>query len=103
MLYINNLPFSIHCCAKHIYVEVSSRCVCHLTIYSTIILFPSRGYLKGNHVFVHINLCTALLFGNLVFVSGIDTANDNRVSYVVVTQKCITLSMVTKDSYICNT
>ena len=44
-------------------------------------LSPSRQYLKGTHVFVHLNLCIALFLGNLVFVSGIDTANDNRVGY----------------------
>ena len=30
-------------------------------------------------MFVHLNLCVALLLGNITFVSGIDTATDNRV------------------------
>ena len=42
-----------------------------------------------------------MLLGNLVFVSGIDTANDNRVSCDLVTiiHICIamSLSMITKD------
>ena len=55
---------------------------------STCYIFPSRGYLKGNLAFVHLNLCIALLLGNLVFVSGIDAASNNRVSYEVSKMLC---------------
>ena len=44
-------------------------------------LLYSRNYLKGTHVFIHFNLCIALLLGNIVFVSGVDTATSNRVCY----------------------
>ena len=39
--------------------------------------------MKGTHVFVHLNLCIALLLANIVFVSGVDTASENRVCYII--------------------
>ena len=43
-----------------------------------------KSLLKGIHYFVHFNLCLALFLAMLVFVSGIQTANDNDVSFVVI-------------------
>ena len=37
--------------------------------------------LKGIHNFIHLNLAIALFLALLVFVSGIEPATENRVSY----------------------
>ena len=34
---------------------------------------------KVNYLFVHLNLCIALAFGLVVFISGIETAVNNEV------------------------
>jgi len=35
---------------------------------------------KINHPFIHLNLCIALALGLIVFLAGIETATENRVS-----------------------
>ena len=35
---------------------------------------------KKNNIFIHLNLCIALALGLVVFVSGIETATEHRVS-----------------------
>ena len=36
--------------------------------------------MKQKRNFVHLNLCIALLIGSLIFVAGLETAKDNKVS-----------------------
>ena len=34
---------------------------------------------KINHMFIHLNLCTALALGLVVFIAGIESATSNEV------------------------
>ncbi|XP_065909460.1 uncharacterized protein [Dysidea avara] len=66
------------------YIGCSISIVCLLLSIFILGVFMYKNYLKGTHVFIHLNLCIALLLGNIVFVSGVDFASDNRGPCVVV-------------------
>ena len=56
-------------------------CICSCNLLSIILMFlfcRKKVFSKSQH-FVHLNLCFALLFGLILFVSGIEAANEYRV------------------------
>ena len=57
-----------------------------------------KSLLKGIHYFVHFNLCLALFLAMLMFVSGIQTANDNDVSFVVIVIKIMMFRKIFSDA-----
>lgn len=75
--YINSLLASINNSTKFLHVQVKLL-ISKLTAFKECNCL-CRKILKGSHIFVHLNLCIALLLGNTVFVSGVDTATSNRV------------------------
>ena len=40
--------------------------------------------MKEKQNFVHLNLCIALLLGCIIFVGGLETAKDNKVSLCII-------------------
>lgn len=52
----------------------------HLLVNLIFLVNYDRAKDKINHIFIHLNLCIALALGLIVFVAGIETATNNRVS-----------------------
>ena len=57
---------------SHVYIYEFIMCICPLHY--------NRTNDKINHIFIHLNLCIALASGLIVFVAGIETATEYRVS-----------------------
>ena len=47
--------------------------------------------------FVHLNLCIALLLGCIIFVGGLETAKDNKVSFLNILHANIVASNVSSN------
>ena len=64
-----------------------TNCHAHMETYMAVIFVHNfllrNTTMRDKRNIVHFNLCLALLLASLTFVSGIETAKDNKVSYVL--------------------
>ena len=80
---------SIACLLFTIIMLIALRYVCMMLCALNVIIICRKKVFSASHHFVHLNLCFALLFGLITFVSGIQAASEYRVRARLCSTYCV--------------